>query len=80
MPLTVRAEDGTEVLFLFTSPERAKDFLEHYPGYDGGLLSVFSGILERTGSGIGISINPDWPEGIDLEPEKVQQLRTNYVS
>ena len=34
-------------------------------------------ILERTGSGIGISINPDWPVGIDLEPEMVQQLRSN---
>jgi len=28
MPLTVRAEDNTEVLILFTSPERAKDFVE----------------------------------------------------
>lgn len=77
MPLTVKADDGTEVLILFTSPERAKDFVEHYPGYDGGLLSEFNWILERTGSGIGISINPDWPVGIDLEPEMVQQLRSN---
>jgi len=77
MPLTVRAEDNTEVLILFTSPERAKDFVDDYPGYDGGLLAEFTWILERTGSGIGISINPDWPVGIDLEPEMVQQLRSN---
>jgi len=77
MPLTVRAEDNTEVLILFTSPERAKDFVDDYPGYDGGLLAEFNWILERTGSGIGISINPDWPVGIDLEPEMVQQLRSN---
>jgi SseB protein N-terminal domain len=77
MPLTVRAEDNTEVLILFTSPERAKAFVEDYPGYDGGLLAEFNWILERTGSGIGISINPDWPVGIDLEPEMVQQLRSN---
>jgi len=77
MPLTVRAEDNTEVLILFTSPERAKGFVDDYPGYDGGLLAEFNWILERTGSGIGISINPDWPVGIDLEPEMVQQLRSN---
>ena len=77
MPLTVRSEDNTEVLILFTSPERAKTFVEDYPGYDGGLLAEFNWILERTGSGIGISINPDWPVGIDLEPEMVQQLRSN---
>ena len=77
MPLTLRAEDDTEVLILFTSPERAKDFVNDYPGYDGGLLAEFNWILERTGSGIGISINPDWPVGIDLEPEMVQQLRNN---
>jgi hypothetical protein len=77
MPLTVRAEDNTQVLILFTSPERAKDFLGDYPGYDGGLLTEFTWILERTGSGIGISINPDWPVGIDLEPDMVQQLRSN---
>jgi hypothetical protein len=77
IPLTIRAEDNTEVLILFTSPERAKAFVEAYPGYDGGLLAEFNWILERTGSGIGISINPDWPVGIDLEPEMVQQLRSN---
>jgi hypothetical protein len=77
MPLTLRAEDDTEVLILFTSPERAKDFVNDYPGYDGGLLAEFNWILERTGSGIGISVNPDWPVGIDLEPEMVQQLRSN---
>jgi len=77
LPLTVRTEDNTEVLILFTSPERAKDFVQDYPGYNGGLLAEFHWILERTGSGVGISINPDWPVGIDLEPEMVQQLKSN---
>ena len=26
---------------------------------------------------IGISINPNWPVGMDLEPEMVQQLKNN---
>jgi len=77
VPLTLKSEDGVEVLILFTSPERAKAFLQDYPGYDGGLLAEFSWVVERTGSGVGISINPDWPVGMDLEPEMLQQLRDN---
>ena len=77
LPLTLKTEDGAEILVLFTSPERAKGFLEDYPGFDGGLLAEFHRVLERTGSGIGISINPDWPVGMDLEPEMVRQLKHN---
>ncbi len=77
IPLTLNSEDNTEVLILFTSPERAKDFVSDFPGYEGGLLTEFSWVLERTGSGIGISINPNWPVGIDLEPDMVQQLKNN---
>jgi hypothetical protein len=77
VPLTLKAEDGVEILILFTSPERAKVFLQDYPGFEGGLLVEFKWVLERSGTGIGISINPDWPVGMDLEPEMVQQLREN---
>ncbi|HSG10968.1 MAG TPA: SseB family protein [Gammaproteobacteria bacterium] len=77
IPLTLNSEDDIEVLILFTSPERGRDFLPAYPGYAGGLLAEFSWILERTGSGIGISINPNWPVGLDLEPDMVQQLKVN---
>ena len=77
IPLTLKSEDDVEVLILFTSPDRARDFLREFPGYEGGLLAEFSWVLERTGSGIGISINPDWPVGFDLEPGMVQQLKSN---
>jgi SseB protein N-terminal domain len=77
VPLTLKTEDNIEVLILFTSPDRAKDFVKEYPGYEGGLLAEFSWVLERTGSGIGISINPNWPVGFDLEPDMVQQLKSN---
>jgi hypothetical protein len=77
IPLTIKTEDEVEVLILFTSPERAKTFLQDYPGYDGGLLVEFKWVLEKTGSGVGISINPDWPVGIDMEPEMVQRLKHN---
>jgi hypothetical protein len=77
IPLTLKSEDDIEALILFTSPERARDFVQSFPGYEGGLLAEFSWILKRTGSGIGISINPNWPVGMDLEPDMVQQLKIN---
>ena len=77
IPLTVKTEDAVEVLILFTSPDRAKTFVQDHPGYEGGLLTEFKWVLERTGSGVGISINPNWPVGMDMEPEMVQQLKSN---
>jgi len=77
VPMTLKTEDAVEMLILFTSPERAKDFVREFPGYEGGLLVEFKWILERTGSGVGISINPNWPVGMDMEPEMVQQLKNN---
>jgi len=74
-PLSITAEDGTEVLILFTSPDRAKEFLRDFPGYEGGLLAEFTWILEKLGSGHGISINPNWSVGIDMAPEMIEQLR-----
>ena len=75
IPLTLKTEDEIEVLILFTSPDRSKEFVQDFPGYDGGLLVEFKWVLERTGSGIGISINPNWPVGMDLEPSMIEQLR-----
>ncbi|MGB7933165.1 MAG: SseB family protein [Gammaproteobacteria bacterium] len=77
IPLTLHTEDVLEALVLFTSPDRAKNFVQDYPGYEGGLLVEFKWVLERTGSGVGISLNPNWPVGMDLEAEMVQQLRSN---
>jgi hypothetical protein len=73
-PLTLKAEDGTEVLVIFTSPDRAKPFVQGFPGYEGGLLVEFKWVLEKTSAGIGIALNPGWDVGIDMEPEMVQQL------
>jgi SseB protein N-terminal domain len=77
MPLTLNTEDAVDVLVLFTSPDRAKGFVQDYPGYEGGLLVEFKWVLERTGSGVGISLNPNWPVGMDMEAEMVQRLKSN---
>ena len=77
VPMTLKSEDNVEVLILFSSPDRSKVFMQDYPGYDGGLLAEFKWVLERVGGSVGISINPDWPVGFDMEPEMVQQLKNN---
>lgn len=72
-PLTLTDEEGTEILF--TSPVRAKDFVQDFPGFEGGLLAEFTWILEKLGTGLGISIDPNWSVGIDMAPEMIKQLR-----
>ena len=73
-PLTLDTEDGQSVLILFTSPERAKPFLVDYPDYQVGLLSEFSWILDRIGSGIAISLNPGMEVGIDFDTDMVEHM------
>jgi hypothetical protein len=73
-PLTIETDEGENVLVLFTSPERAKGFVQDYPGFEGGLLTEFSWILERIGSGIAISLNPGMEFGIDFDARTVEQL------
>ncbi len=77
VPMTLKSEDNVEVLILFSSPDRSQAFMQDYPGYDGGLLAEFKWVLERVGGDVGISINPDWPVGMDMEPEMIQQLKNN---
>jgi hypothetical protein len=70
----VKAEDGTDVLVVFTSPDRAKGFLADFPQYQGGLLTDLKWILEKMGTGFGITINPGWPVGLELEPQALVQI------
>lgn len=73
-PLVLDAEDGTRVLVLFTSPERAKTFLKDFPGYSGGLLAEFKWVMEKVGSGHGVTLNPGYEVGFDMEAEMLEQL------
>jgi hypothetical protein len=73
-PLVLSAEEDTPILVLFSSPERAKPFLQDYPGFTGGILESFKWVLENMGSGYGIMLNPKSEVGFDMEPETVQDL------
>ncbi|MHB1428386.1 MAG: SseB family protein [Rhodocyclaceae bacterium] len=73
-PLVVQDEQGRNTLVLFTSPDRAKEFLVDVPGYSGGLLADFSWIVERMEPGFSIAVNPGLELGMDIEPEDVTQM------
>jgi len=73
-PLVLNAEDGTPILVLFSSPERAKAFISDYPGFGGGILTEFTWVLEKMGRDFGIALNPGLDVGFDMEPETVNEL------
>lgn len=73
-PLVVQDEAGRNTLVLFTSPDRAKEFLVDVPGYSGGLLADFSWIVERMEPGFAIAVNPGLELGMDIDPEDVTQM------
>jgi hypothetical protein len=75
-PLVVQDEEGLSILVLFTSPERARDFLADTPGYSGGLLADFSWIVERMEPGFAIAVNPGLELGMDIEPDDVTHMLT----
>ncbi len=73
-PLIIEDEDGTRVLVVFTSPDRAKPFVEHYPAFKGGLLVEFSWLLRRIGGGVPIALNAGWEVGMDFDADMIGHL------
>lgn len=73
-PLVLSSEEGTPILVLFSSPERAQPFLEDYPGFTGGMLESFKWVLQNMGDGYGIMLNPDSEVGFDMQAETVREL------
>lgn len=74
-PLVIQDDEtDTRILVIFTSPDRARDFMAEIPGYGGGLLTEFSWILERMAPGFAISVNPGLEAGIDIEPDTITEM------
>lgn len=73
-PLIIETEDGERVLAVFSSPERAKPLVEHFPEFSGGLLTEFSWLLRRIGGGVPIALNPGWDIGMDFDADTIAQL------
>ena len=73
-PLIVSSDEGSQVLVVFTSPERAKPFVADLPAYRGGILAEFRWVVERLGPGLDVALNPGWSVGMDLEAETIERL------
>jgi hypothetical protein len=73
-PLVIEDETGQIILVVFTSPDRAKEFLVDVPGYSGGLLADFPWIVERMEPGFSIAVNPGLDLGMDSDPENVAHM------
>lgn len=73
-PLTIEDENGGKRLVLFTSPDRAREFVRAHPGYGGGILTDLPWIFENLGAGFGILLNPGHDIGLDLEADAVSRL------
>ena len=73
-PLVLQDDEGGQVLILFTSPERAREFVREFPAYGGGLLTEFSWVLRRIGTPARIALNPGHEAGFDMDAEMVAAL------
>jgi hypothetical protein len=73
-PLLVEDEDDTQVLILFTSPARSREFVQDFPGYGGGLLTEFSWVLRKMDTPLSIALNPGIEVGFDMDAETVAEL------
>lgn len=73
-PLIIEDADGERVLVIFSSPERAKPFVEHFPDFKGGLLTDFAWLLRRIGGGVPIALNPGWDVGMDFDADMIAHL------
>lgn len=73
-PLVIEDEEGNRVFIAFSSPERAKEFTNEFPGYSGGLLTEVSWIIQRMGADMGFSINPGQEVGFDFDADMVAML------
>jgi len=74
-PLSFKDEEtGAEMVILFTSPERGKEFVKDHPGYDGGLLEDFKWVIEKIGGGYGVILNPGFEVGLELEAEMLELM------
>jgi len=73
-PLIVENEEGGQALIIFTSPGLAKDFVNAYPGFSGGLLTEFSWVLRKMDTPMNIALNPGYEVGFDMDAEMVAGL------
>jgi len=74
-PLVLRSSTGSNVLAVFTSKERATPMTQKAKKHQYALLTDFSWVLKGVAPGVGIVVNPGWPVGLEIQPERVAELK-----
>jgi hypothetical protein len=77
-PLAITSPMGFDVLVAFSSLERAKAALSHYPGYRFALEVDTKWFLLGAYQNAGLALNPGWPFGFELPPEALQQVLVRF--
>ncbi len=73
-PLSLKDDEGIEMVILFTSTESAKEFTKDYPGYEGVLLENFSWVIEKIGGGYGVILNPGFEVVLELKADILKRI------
>ena len=74
-PIVLDWAQGTQVVPVFSSPDRVQPFLPHLPGYGGGFLGEFRWVLDKLGPETGIVLNPGWDVGFEIEAAVVRAIQ-----
>jgi hypothetical protein len=77
-PLAITSPMGFDVLVTFSSLERAKAALAHYPDYPFALAVDTKWFLLGAYENAGVALNPGWAFGFELPPQALQQLLVRF--
>lgn len=74
-PLILSSSGGIPVLAVFTNPGHALAWNTQYPKYDFTMQVDFAWLLKGVADGVGVAINPGSPDGMEIAPSGVEQLK-----
>ena len=78
-PMVLFNGAGMPVLAMFTSPERSGPWPKRQPQFEFGILADFRWLLKGITPEVGVVINPGLTVGLELSPDRVQELKAGSV-
>lgn len=71
---------GTPMLAMFTTPERATDWLDYYPQYTFGRHARFEWLVTSASADSGVVVNPGSAVGWEISPVGVGRLKEQIIA
>ncbi|MBT7444800.1 MAG: SseB family protein [Methylococcales bacterium] len=78
-PLTIEIEKDNFSYAVFSSPDRAKEMIAHFPGFESGMLVEYKWVVEQATPDLGVCLNPGLDVGMDMTPDMLQSLPQDSV-